>query len=312
MVSMSNARVCPFSHSVTSVMSASSQQSSLLRDNNIPTSPSTCQRQLSTSSSSDTDSAHPPSWISASESIDQDSPTMPSRNLLTSPSIATLEEMPVSQSVSVKRGFFSRFFSCGSGGQEEEVKRIPDEEDKDFYKVRIAVALGKEYKNVDAAIDMTIVGKITSKEGDSELVFVGDEIGKKLGYSSGGLLGKDISFLFSDPVLANAHKGYLAAFAEARLAPNRTLEQTQKDAGQLPVGDRNYDIKGKGGVTFDTTFKLNSFFVHSQNSTPKQKKYAGVYTFALFTIIKKGSSHSSSNNKDKNVVHVKKCPFAHG
>jgi hypothetical protein len=243
-------------------------------------------------------------------------PTYPATTGIKPPASTKKENMDSTNPV--QRGCFSWFGCCGT--HPEPVKQKPiDSDHRYFFSQRILRELGlsseelrspettekriEEIQRVlsgyeppeivrlilayDASygqqiVDMTIVGKIIKKEGDSRIDFVGYRIAALLGYQPTQLLKQDISYLFANEKFAAKHKQILASFvASASSTPEASASTPQHNNRYLktaPTGERNFMLKGGNNESVEATFRLKTIAISRKDSAD----LCGIYTAASF------------------------------
>lgn len=227
----------------------------------------------------------------------------------------TAQEVPKPPKKSkTKAGQSCCFFCCGE--KEEESQQL---DDSLFYALRLTAILAAHFnrpfgdKLIRNNIHSIMLAKISSRSGDSEIVFVGDRVTSQFGFTHASqLLGRDLMDFFADPIFAQRHKGFLNNFASFggmlersteistffyKQFPslfiddkrkkttqwlNTILEYAASGVNEAPKKMRSFFMKGNKEILLDTRFELMPFYLNSKNLGSEELKYSGVYTAALF------------------------------
>lgn len=224
----------------------------------------------------------------------------------------------ITKETSSQPGCFSRLFCCCFTSPEEQEQIIKNKQLSFFlsktntYEKRIQRELGKtpeafenrkeliisilssfetslialicNYDNdFQLAVGMSILGKITTKDGDSVLTYIGSEIAQLLHYEIPDLLTQDISTLFVHQEFAKKHKEFLAQFVESA---NPSSEKNKSSRCPFlttaPRGERNFPIIDGQGNTVNAKFELKTFAIRKVELTKEEQDINGIYTLAQF------------------------------
>lgn len=146
----------------------------------------------------------------------------------------SLATNPVIKPTKVLKKKSGGFFCCCSSDK--------DVEKKEFYSTWLTELLKLDHNTKL----MTLVGKITSKNGNSEIVFSGNSVTAGLGFDyEDEMCGMDISDIFSNPSFADKHKGFLADFIGSRFREAKVYElclmskDTTIEEGKIYLEDNN-------------------------------------------------------------------------